>query len=321
MDFKDQQLKIALTGGSGFLGSHLLKMRAFHNALAIGRNKPINHQYFKKANFEIDDNLFEILNNKDVVVHLAARVHIMNESASNPLDEFRRVNTVGTLNIANQAGKAGVKRFIYISSIKVLGESTKLNQPFTSKDSFNPQDAYSKSKAEAEEGIKNIGKKYGMEIVIIRPPLIYGKGVKGNFASLQKLARLPIPMPIGLIKNKRSLVSVENLVDLIITCLDHKNAKNQTFLVSDDCDLSTPELYSMLCKAGGYNSYIFKFPISILKILFRLSGKLAFYDRLSGSMQINIDYTKSILEWRPPFNIENSLQNCWLLDNRHKKSY
>jgi len=315
MEFIDQSSKIVLTGGSGFLGSHLLKNKAFHHALAIGRNKPVNHQYFKKVYFDVDNNLFKILNDKEVLVHAAARVHVMNDTALNPLDEFRRVNTAGTLNIANQAGIAGVKRFIYISSIKVLGESTKLNQAFKSEDLFNPQDDYSRSKAEAEEGLKNIGEKYGMEIVIIRPPLIYGKGVKGNFASLQKLARLPIPLPIGLIKNKRSLVSVENLVDLIITCLSHQNAKNQTFLVSDDCDMSTPELFTMLSNAGGYKAYIFNFPTSILKICFWLFGKLAFYNRLSSSMQINIDYTKSKLEWRPPFKVKNSLHSCWLPDN------
>ena len=176
---------------------------------------------------------------------------------------------------------------------------------------MNPQDPYSISKAEAEIGLKLIGEAHGMEIVIIRPPLVYGKGVKGNFASLLKLAKFPIPLPFGSIQNKRSLVSVENLVDLIVVCLNHPNAKNQTFLVSDDDDMSTSILFSRLADAGGYKAYIFSFPLILLSVSLRVLGKSAIYERLCGSMQVNIDYTKSRLGWKPPFKIKDSLSSCW----------
>jgi UDP-glucose 4-epimerase len=313
--------KIVLTGGSGFLGTHLLNNEAFQEALAIGRTQPRNHQYFQTVSFDVDDNLTEVFNDKEVVVHVAARAHVMDDTAKSPLDEFRHVNTFGTLNLAKQAAIAGVKRFIFISTIKVLGEKTEPGQPFKCDDSFNPQDPYSISKVEAEVGLKLIGESYGMEIVIIRPPLVYGQGVKGNFASLLTLARLPIPLPFGSIQNKRSLVSVENLVDLIVICLNHPNAKNQTFLVSDDVDMSTPILFSRLSEAGGYKPYIFRFPVALLSIALRVLGKLSIYERLCGSMQIDIEYTKSQLSWKPPFKVKDSLSNCWLIDTGRQKGF
>lgn len=306
--------KIVLTGGSGFLGHHLLKNEAFRRALAIGRTPPRDHQYFQIVSFDADDDLAGVFNDKEIAVHVAARAHVMNDTSKNPLNEFRLVNTVGTLNLAEKAAIAGVKRFIFISTVKVLGEQTEPGQAFKNGDSFNPQDPYSISKVEAEVGLKLIGEAHGMEIVIIRPPLVYGKGVKGNFASLLKLARFPIPLPFGSIQNKRSLVSVENLVDLIVVCLTHPKAKNQTFLVSDDDDMDISELISRLADAGGYKAYIFSFPLILLSISLRVLGKSAIYERLCGSMQVNIDYTKSQLDWKPPFKIKDSLSSCWLVD-------
>lgn len=314
MEFVNQLPKIVITGGSGFLGSHLLNNEAFRDALAIGRSQPRYHQHFQKVSFDPEDSLAEVFKNKDVVVHLAARAHVMNDTAKNPLNEFRHVNTVGTLNLANKAAIAGVKRFIFISTIKVLGEQTTPGKAFKNGDSFNPQDPYSISKVEAEVGLKLIGELHGMEIVIIRPPLVYGQGVKGNFKSLLKLIRLPIPLPFGSIHNKRSLVSVENLVDLIVVCLTHPNAKNQSFLVSDDDDMDTSELISRLAEAGGHKAYIFGFPITMLYFSLRLLGKLPLYERLCESMQVNIEYTKSQLSWNPSFKVNDSLRNCWLSD-------
>jgi UDP-glucose 4-epimerase len=314
MELVNQWPKIVLTGGSGFLGSHLLNNEAFQEALAIGRTQPRNHRHFQIVSFDADDDLAEVFIGKEVVVHAAARAHIMNDTAKSPLNEFRHINTEGTLNLAEKAAIAGIKRFIFISTVKVLGEQTEPGQAFKNGDSFDPQDPYSISKVEAEVGLKLIGEAHGMEIVIIRPPLVYGKGVKGNFASLLKLARYPIPLPFGSIQNKRSLVSIENLVDLIVICLDHPNAKNQTFLVSDDDDMSTSILFSRLAEAGGYKTYIFKFPLTILNISLRVLGKSPIYERLCGSMQVNIEYTKSQLSWKPPFKVKDSLSSCWLLD-------
>ena len=314
MDLISSASKIALTGATGFLGSHLLKNEAFRGALAVGRKRPPKHSNFQKFSFDANDNLPLALSGIDIIVHAAARAHVMNDTTANPLDEFRVVNTVGTLLLAEQAAIAGVKRFIFISTIKVLGEQTEPDRAFRFDDSFNPQDPYSVSKSEAEEGLKQIGRDHGMEIVIIRPPLVYGYGVKGNFASLLKLVRLPLPLPFGSIHNKRSLVSVENLVDLIVVCLTHPNAKNQTFLVSDDDDMSTSILFSRLADAGGYKAYIFSFPLVLLSIALRVLGKSPIYARLCGSMQVNIDYTKSELSWTPPFKIQDSLSSCWLVD-------
>ena len=315
MELVNQWPKIVLTGGSGFLGSHLLNNEAFQEALAIGRTQPRNHRQFQIVSFDADDDLAEVFIGKEVVVHAAARAHVMNDTAKSPLNEFRHINTEGTLNLAEKAAIAGIKRFIFISTVKVLGEQTEPGQAFKNGDSFDPQDPYSISKVEAEVGLKLIGEAHGMEIVIIRPPLVYGKGVKGNFASLLKLARYPIPLPFGSIQNKRSLVSIENLVDLIVICLDHPNAKNQTFLVSDDDDMSTSILFSRLAEAGGYKTYIFKFPLTILNISLRMLGKSPIYERLCGSMQVNIEYTKSQLSWKPPFKVKDSLSSCWLLDS------
>ena len=306
--------KIVLTGGSGFLGSHLLTHEAFREALAIGRTQPLNHRHFQIVSFDSDEDLAEVFDNKEVVVHLAARAHIMNDMAKSPIDEFRRVNTTGALALAEKAAIAGVKRFIFISTVKVLGEQSEPGKAFKNDDSFNPQDPYSISKVEAEVGLKLIGEAHGMEIVIIRPPLVYGRGVKGNFASLLELARIPIPLPFGSIHNKRSLVSVENLVDLIVVCLNHPNAKNQTFLVSDDDDMSTSILFSRLADAGGYKAYIFSFPLVLLSISLKVLGKSAIYERLCGSMQVNIDYTKLQLGWKPPFKAQDCLNSCWLDD-------
>ena len=304
-------LKIILTGGSGFLGSHLLEHMAFSDALVIGRTRPTHCRNFRSLSFDASTSFTELIDGFDVVVHTAGRAHIMKEKCNNPLDEYRKINTLVTLNLAKQAAQAGIKRFIFISSIKVLGESTDLDVPFINSDGLNPQDPYSVSKAEAEVGLKKIAEASGMDLVIIRPPLIYGKGVKGNFLSRMKLATLPLPLPLGDIKNRRSLVSAENLVDLIVTCIEHPNARNKSFLVSDDRDVTTPELFSMLSVTGGFTPWIFRCPQILLSLCLSLVGKSAIFDRLCGSMQVNIDYTKSELSWYPPSKIESSLAKCW----------
>ncbi|MDB9810507.1 NAD-dependent epimerase/dehydratase family protein [Planktomarina temperata] len=315
MEMINSSSKVALTGATGFIGSHLLKNKAFRGALAIGRRRPTNHTNFQNYSFDLKDNSTLDLSGIEIIVHTAARTHIMNDLAANPLDEFRAMNTAGTLLLAEQAATAGVKRFIFISTIKVLGEHTKQDQTFSFDDPFNPQDPYSVSKCEAEEGLRQIGSEHGMEIVIIRPPVVYGYGVKGNFARLLKLVRLPLPLPLRSVGNKRSFVSVLNLVDLIVVCLTHKNAKNQIFLVSDDHDMSTPILFSRLAAAGGYRAYIFSFPLVLLSILLRAVGMGSTYSRLCDSMQVNIDHTKSRLSWVPPFKIEDTLRSCWRNNN------
>jgi UDP-glucose 4-epimerase len=302
---------ILLTGGSGFLGTALLQNDLFKEALVVGRTRPKQCKHFSRVNLNACCDLTETLCDIDIVVHVAAIAHVKNKKFVKELHNYRNINTLATLNLADHAARAGVKRFIFISTIKVLGDQTLGGRRFTSEDPLNPQDPYSISKAEAEMGLKKIMDQSDMDIVIIRPPLVYGQGVKGNLSSLLKLSSMSVPLPFGAIKNKRSLVSIDNLVDLICICLDHPNARNQTFLVSDDYDMSTPELCRLLAETGGYKSYIFWLPVSLLRLGLCLIGKKEVYKRLFGSMEVDIDFTKSHLFWNPPHKVKDSIVNCW----------
>ena len=213
------------------------------------------------------------LANQQVVIHTAARAHIMKDEVADPLAEYRRVNVDGTLNLARQAAGAGVKRFIFISSIKVNGEQTPLGQPFTADDTPAPEDAYGISKFEAEQGLLQLAAETGMEIVIVRPPLVYGQGVKGNFANMIKMMEKGLPLPLGAINNQRSLVAVDNLVDLIITCIDHPAATNQVFLAGDGDDISTTDLLRGVAKAIGKPSHLIPVPSSVLMFAATFLGK------------------------------------------------
>ena len=251
------------------------------------------------------------LQGKEVVLHAAARAHIMNDTAADPLTEFRKVNVVGTLNLARQAAEAGVKRFIFISSIKVNGEQTALGMPFTGEDAPAPEDPYGVSKLEAEQGLQQLARETGMELVIIRPPLVYGPGVKGNFASMIKLVEKGLPLPLGAIHNQRSLVGLDNLVDLIITCIDHPSAANQVFLAGDGEDLSTSDLLRGVSKAMGKPSRLIPVPAGVLQFGATLLGKNAVARRLLGSLQVDISNTREVLGWTPPLSVDEGLQRCF----------
>lgn len=296
---------IALTGGTGFLGEGLLNVLADKKVKCFGRQIPskVLEKFFFQGTIGAKTDFSEFLKNADVVIHCAARVHIMGDSSSNPLEEFREVNTYGTLNLAQQAAETGVKRFIFISSIKVNGESTELNSPFKPDVISVPSDPYGKSKYEAEIGLRKIAENTGMEVVIIRPPLVYGPGVKANFASMMEWMNKGLPLPLGGIKeNRRSLVSLDNLVDLIITCIEHPNAANQTFLVSDDDDISTSELLSRILIALDSPNRMLPVPGSWLTFAARLVGKQSIAQRLCDSLQVDISKTKELLNWKPPYN-------------------
>ena len=259
----------------------------------------------------------------NVLVHCAARVHVMDESSKNPLEEFREVNTYGTLNLAQQAAEAGVKRFIFISTIKVNGESTEFGKPFKPDDNFIPADPYGLSKYEAEVGLRKIAKETGMEVVIIRPPLVYGPGVKANFASMMKWVNKGLPLPLGGIKeNQRSLVSVDNLVDLIVTCIDHPNAINQTFLVSDDDDVSTTGLLENMAVALGVPSRLLPIPASWFNFVAKLINKPAISQRLCGSLQVDMSKTTELLNWFPPYTSADCLKKTaeLYLENMRNKT-
>ncbi|QUX90619.1 UDP-glucose 4-epimerase [Marinomonas sp. A3A] len=305
---------ILLTGSTGFVGSNLLKTLLLNAeqivkaAVRCSMNSD-NTFFFDAGEINSKTDYSSMIYNTDVVIHLAARVHIMNDNSSDPLSVFRAVNTEGTLNLARQAAEAGVKRFIFLSSIKVNGESTSGRQPFSAFDVRSPEDPYSQSKSEAEEQLLALGKETGMEIVIIRPPLVYGEGVKANFASLMKLVGKGFPLPFRAInQNKRSLVSVYNLVDLIKVCIDHPKAANQVFLVSDDNDLSTAQMVALMAKAQGKANLSLPVPVWCFKLVGKLFKKEAVVDRLVGSLQLDIEHTKNTLGWAPPYSVEHGFK-------------
>ncbi|MDP3625753.1 MAG: SDR family oxidoreductase [Hydrogenophaga sp.] len=245
------------------------------------------------------------------VVHTSARVHVMTESADNPLDEFRRVNVQGTLHLASEAAASGVRRFVFVSSVKVNGEATTAGHPFTASDIPAPEDPYGISKMEAEQGLRQIANDTGMEVVIIRPPLVYGPGVKANFASLMRAVQRGIPLPLASVThNRRSFVALDNLVDLLITCIGHPAAANQTFLVSDGEDLSTADLLHRLGEAMGKPARLFPVPPSLLQFGANLLGKGDMAQRLLGNLQVDIGHTRNTLNWSPPISVDEGLRRA-----------
>lgn len=301
--------RLLITGYSGFVGNNLVEQLQGNYQLNLLGRKPSSFGNVFKHNLDSSSLYSEALENIDVVVHCAARVHIMDDTASDPLNEFRAVNAHGTLNLAKQAAQAGVKRFIFLSSIKVNGESTTGKSPFTADDIVAAEDPYGISKAEAEQQLLDLSKQTGMEVVIIRPPLVYGEGVKANFASLMRFVGKGLPLPFRSIKNnKRSLVSVYNLVDLIKMCIEHPKAANQVFLASDDHDLSTSEMVALMAKVQGKKNLALPVPVWCFKLAGKLLNKNDVIDRLTGSLQLDITHTKNTLDWQPPYSAEHGFK-------------
>jgi len=243
------------------------------------------------------------------VVHCAARVHVMNDDAVDPLAEFRRINVEGSLQLARQAAAAGVRRFVFLSSIKVNGEQTDPGRPFTADQAPGPLDPYGISKMEAEAALRALARETGMAVVIIRPPLVYGPAVKGNFLAMMRALWRGIPLPLGAVTaNRRSLVALDNLVDLIVTCIDHPAAANQTFLVSDAEDLSTAALLRRMGQALGRPARLLPVPVGILRLAATLLGRPGIAQRLCGSLEVDIDKTRHLLGWSPPLSVDEGLR-------------
>jgi UDP-glucose 4-epimerase len=305
-------MKVLVTGASGFVGSALCEHLIERGLTTTGivRHFPANP--VPGVDYQIVSDLSksklwkEILAGVDVVVHCAARAHVMRDSEIDPLAVYREVNVEGTRYLAEQAVSYGIKRFIYISSIKVNGEGTS-EQPFKADDIPAPEDAYGISKWEAEQVLQKIVCNSKLEIVIIRPPLVYGPEVRANFFKLMRLVKSGLPLPLGAINNSRSFVALDNLVDLILICLDHPAAIDQTFLVSDGDDLSTPELLRRTAKAFGKSSRLIPIPVLLLRIAALLLGKKDFYQRLCGSLQIDIGKAKQLLGWTPKVSVDAAL--------------
>lgn len=307
---------ILVTGASGLVGEalvlRLLVDKSFP-VVAAARGATRLHGLCPVETFDLTQPiLLPSLGSAKVVVHCAARVHVMNDSAADPVIEFRKVNVEGTLRLAQRAAESGVKRFIFISSIKVNGESTQPGKPFTADDRPNPLGPYGVSKYEAEEKLIELGRETGMEVVIIRPPLVYGPGVKANFLNMLGWLNKGIPLPLGAIRNQRSLVAIANLVSLIVTCVDHPAAANQVFLASDGEDLSTTQLLQRLTLALGKPVRLVPFPERLLKMAASLVGKQAAVQRLCGSLQVDISKSRELLGWVPSTNTHTALHQTAL---------
>ncbi|WP_335921489.1 SDR family oxidoreductase [Shewanella chilikensis] len=303
-------MTILVTGASGFLGSHICKSLSSRNIqyVPVVRGESSFVDCCKIDCVDESTDWSGALNNISTIIHCAARVHLMRDLSSDPITEYRKTNTFGTINLARQAADAGVKRFIFISSIKVNGDSSKPGRPFNKYNEKCPKDCYGISKAEAESQLLKIARETGLEVVIIRPTLVYGPGVKANFHSLMNLVYKGLPLPFGSIKNKRSLVSVLNLVDLIITCIDHPKAVNQVFLVSDDYDVSTASMVKHMSQALGKSCRLIPVPLWCYHLVGKVTGKMDVVDRLLGSLQVDITDTKNTLDWIPPQTLEEGFK-------------
>lgn len=303
---------VLVSGASGFLGRALvnrgasggLRLRAAARRL---EKWPSGVESVRIGDFAAEGDWRTALDGVDAIVNCIARVHVIRETSADPLAEFRRVNVAGALNLARQAAGAGVRRFIHISSIGVNGAET-FDKPFTSEDRPAPHSPYAVSKYEAELGLGQIARETGLEVVIIRPPLVFGPGARGNFNRLLLTVYRGIPLPLGSIHNQRSLVALDNLVDLILTCVHHPAAAGQTFLVSDGEDLSTSELLRRTAAALGKPARLISVPPLMLRTVARLVGKADFAQQLCGSLQVDISKTRDLLGWAPHVSVNDALE-------------
>lgn len=306
-------LRILVSGANGFVGNAVCKQavcngHAVNGTFRTSSDVPKYIEPFVISDINGSTEWGVALREVNAVVHLAARVHFMREIETDSLAAFRKVNVEGTLNFARQAAKFGVRRFVFVSSAKVNGESTLPGRAFTEADIPNPHDAYSQSKYEAELGLRQLSIDTGMEVVIIRPPLVYGPSVKANFAALMRVVQLGWPLPLGAIHNKRSFVALDNLVDFIVNCINHPKAANQTFFVSDGQDLSTSDLVRCMARATGVTTRLLPVPVWALHAGASLLGKVDEVQRLCSNLQINISKARSLLSWGPPISVDEGIR-------------
>jgi len=306
-------VNVLVTGANGFVGSALCMelMRREHNV--YGATRELNAlltgvSVVKVGELDAHTDWSDALANVDVVVHAAARVHLVRNDAPDSLTQFRKVNVEGTLNLAIQAARKGIKRFVFLSSIKVNGEMTQSDQLFKPSSNYRPTDPYGLSKYEAEQGLLAVAEETGMEVVIIRPPLVYGVGVKANFASMIKWINRGVPLPFGAIHNQRSLVALDNLVSFIIHCIAHPKAANEVFLISDGKDISTTELLQKVAHAFGKNPLLVPVPVSLMKFFAKLLGRVDMADRLFGSLQVDSSKANDLLGWQPVITMDKQLK-------------
>ncbi len=308
--------RILITGATGFVGQKLLSglsKNANLEIVAASRNPVVNDfaavmRQVRIGEIDAETDWSDALQGVNVVIHLAARTHVICETEADPWSKFNTVNTLGTINLARQAADMGVRRFIYISSIKVNGEATMPGAAFRADDKPCPVGPYALSKYQAEKGLFRLMEETGMEAVIIRPPLVYGPGVKANFLSMMRWLRKGVPLPLGSVNNQRTLVSADNLANLLETCIDHPAAANQIFLVGDGEDLSTTELLKRTGLALGCQVRLFSVSTRLLLIASILIGKRQAMQRLCGSLQLDIGKTRDLLNWEPSVTVDVALK-------------
>lgn len=310
-----------VTGANGFIGLRVVEMLERQGVIVRSAVRNLDLTSYPKKNYyavgDIGPNTdwSVALKGTSVVIHTAARVHVMRETVQNPLDAFREINVWGTLNLARQASEAGVRRLVYISSIKVNGEATFSGRPFKASDTPVPVDPYSISKFEAEQGLLTIAAQTDMEVTIVRPPLVYGPGVKGNFASIMRILKKGIPLPLGAVdQNKRSMVAIDNLTSLLITCAFHPKAANQIFLVKDGEDLSTAGFFRRLGTAMGVPVRLVPVPEVLLRMAIKMVGRSDIAQRLCGNLQIDDGPTRDLLSWTPVVTVDEGLRAACIIN-------
>jgi nucleoside-diphosphate-sugar epimerase len=306
-------MRVLVTGAHGFVGGHLcaLLRQAGHSVVeAVRKRDPAaapGGEVVETGAIERFDGWAPLLRGVDAVVHLAARVHVMSESEADPEQAFRNVNTLATERLAGAAATAGVRRFVYSSSVKVNGEATG-SKPFDALDAPAPVDAYGRSKLAAEQAIARVASSGAIEFTVVRPPLVYGPGVGGNVLRLMRWIERGVPLPLACVRNARSLVSVWTLCDLLARCLDAPRAANRTLMVADGTDLSTPELVRHLARGIGRPARLFPAPPALLRVAGALAGRSAEVDRLIGSLQVDTSATRELLDWVAPIDAATALE-------------
>lgn len=303
--------KILVTGSTGFVGQRLcvvLREKGFgvREAARCPQATGTEREIVTVGEIDSGTDWGRSVEGVNSIIHLAGRAHVMRESAADPMSEFRRINVAGTERLAVQTAAAGVRRLVFVSSIGVNGSTTTVT-PFSESDPPRPHSPYSMSKWEAEQRLREIERQTGLEIVIVRPPLVYGPGAKGNFLSLLKWVKRGAPLPLGACTNKRTLVGLDNLVDLLVRCVSHPAAAGQTFLAGDGEDLSTPELIRRVASALGRRARLIAVPPVMLKAAARAVGRGGIYEQLCGSLQVDIGHARRVLGWEPPVSIDEEL--------------
>ena len=316
-------MNVLITGINGFIGQSLystMQSLKWQVRGTVRSLKNVEHLQPYNADIRIatmnaDFDWSEILDGVEIIIHLAARVHMMHDSASDPAAAFREVNVSGTGRLAREAAAAGVKCFVFMSSVKVCGEGKQV--PYTERDTPVPEDLYGVSKWEAEQVLSKVADETGLKVVILRSPLVYGPHVKANFLRMLKLIRVGLPLPLGTINNRRSMIYVGNLVDAILNCIKHPKAAGETFLVSDGDDASTPQLIRMIASAMGKKPRLLPIPPVLLNMMGKVTGKSAEVERLTSSLCVDCDKIRTTLGWKPPLSMEAGIRDTvrWFMED------